>query len=245
MNKNIRYIRFGSFILFIVIMIAFLVRLGFWQLSRAEEKKLRLAQLSNNTQAPLHSLAKVSADDFGTKIVITGIFDSKKAVLLDNQIHEGRVGYRLFVPFSTQDHSLPILVDLGWIGAPKDRNTLPELAPLQGAFTVSGVLDSPSQRFVLDNTFTPSSFPLRVQRIELNAIARLSDSELMPFVLRAQTIDPVSSPIKTRYLPWQFTPTWTPVIMMPAKHYGYAVQWFLIAIAVFVGAMIWCKREIS
>ncbi len=245
MNKDIRHIRFGSFILFIVIMIAFLIKLGFWQLSRADEKKTRLAQLSDNAQAPLHSLANVSDNKLGATMVITGKFDPKNTVLLDNQIHEGRVGYRLFVPFSTQNHSLPILVDLGWIVAPQDRNRLPEIPPITGTFTVSGVLDSPSQHFILDDEITPSSFPLRVQRIELDAIARLSDSKLMPFVLRAQTIDPIATQTVATYLPWQFTPIWTPVVMMPAKHYGYAAQWFLMAMAVSIGAIIWCKREVS
>src|SRR3546814_5133155 len=78
-----------------------------------------------------------------------GRFVDAPAVLLDNQQRDERPGvrvYRVFQPAATG--AAPLLVELGWLPLPGDRQ-LPEVQRPSGEMQVAGMLAPPPQHGIL------------------------------------------------------------------------------------------------
>ena len=75
--------------------IGVLVKLGFWQLDRAEEKQLLFADYESqqtNEARPLSSIKDLNADKHRfTYVSVIGEFQPAPVLLLDNQIQDGTV----------------------------------------------------------------------------------------------------------------------------------------------------------
>lgn len=63
-------------------------------------------------------------------------------VLLDNQLHDGRAGVRVYQLAVPDGVPGSVLVDLGWLPLPADRK-LPRIVALTGMQTVQGLLSAP------------------------------------------------------------------------------------------------------
>lgn len=94
------------------------VALGNWQTRRAEEKRALGAQLEN--------------------ISVAGTFLAKYTVLLDNKLRAGKAGYEVVTPLLPVGSPASILVNRGWIEAPRTRDRLPELRTPQGEVRIGG-----------------------------------------------------------------------------------------------------------
>jgi len=79
------------------------VLLGNWQTRRAEEKRAAAARLES--------------------VSLTGTFLPKYTVLLDNKLHAGKAGYQVVTPLQADGGA--VLVNRGWVEAPKTRERLP------------------------------------------------------------------------------------------------------------------------
>lgn len=203
-------------------------------MSRGAEKAALLEDLAINGQQTLISLPVFAEGDKGKAVSLSGVFEQKYSVLLDNQTHQGRVGYRWFVPF--QSGGGWVLAELGWVAAPASRSELPTLPDLSSLASLGGVLDLPSARIVLQET-GESGWPLRVQTIDLSALEQAMEITLSPWVVRVNAVSRAGSAT-----PLPATPVWEPVVMQPEKHYAYAAQWFGLALVVVVGVGIWWRR---
>lgn len=239
--------RVMSFALVTLVFFSLLIKLGFWQLGRAVEKEALWMQMSTSLQKPLQSLpllTEINATNLsslkGASISLSGQFLTNQSLLLDNQIYQSKVGYRWFVPLALAGYDFLILVDLGWLLAKSDRKVLPQLPKLDGSYFIQGTLDLPSKPFLLKKSPLLADFPKRVQSIDLALLAEFYQKPLYPFVLRAKQLKTDNRSI----LPWEFTPQWNPVVMKADKHYGYALQWFGLAIVLLIGFIIWGKKEL-
>ncbi|WP_269748100.1 SURF1 family protein [Enterovibrio coralii] len=168
-SSRVRRIRRVGFLVFTLAMTALLVKLGSWQISRAEEKAALLAQLDTRKHTVLSTLDVNNTDLKGFGVALAGQFEGENSILLDNQTLNGQVGYRWIVPFQHQGHW--ILVELGWIAAPARRDELPALPPLDSNLVVKGVLDTPSDRVVLKQDISEDRWPLRVQSVEIDPLS--------------------------------------------------------------------------
>jgi len=61
-----------------------------------------------------------------SRVYIEGFYDPAQQVLIDNQINNGKVGYKIYTPFY-YDQDKAIFVDRGWISQGKTRNDLPNI----------------------------------------------------------------------------------------------------------------------
>lgn len=202
-------------VIILLVVVAILVRLGFWQLQRADEKVQLLAQQQTQpvlTGADLvyeKSLAKLNHSQIKTK----GRILTDHIWLLDNQVHQGRVGYKVLTELElSKFKQFKIMVDWGWIPAEKQRSQLPNIELPSTVVEVSGLLKTDNfTQFVLAEA-TESGWPRRIQS--------LAELELPLGVIYAKTN-------KAGTLPQ----TYKVVVMPPEKHKAYALQWFLLAIA--------------
>lgn len=219
-----------GFILFTVAVLVTLVKLGLWQMSRAQEKETLSSALKYRSEQMYYSLASLPSDPRWYSLTLHGVFDHSKAVLLDNQLYRGRPGYHVLYPFVADQEW--VLVNLGWIAAPAYRDQIPVLPEHHGELRISGVIAPPSQLLELKTESLGPDWPLRVQNLHIEPLGEKMGLPLKPWILQIDSDNPIA-----------LQQTWTPVVMGPQKHYAYAVQWFLLALAVSGLASWWLKRS--
>ena len=211
-----------------------LVKLAFWQYDRGFEKEQRLTrieQLNQRSPLTLNEVVQLSkAKQFNGKesvndfpVTIEGQFNGDYVFLLDNQVENRSLGYRVLQVVQTKTHA--VLVNLGWVQGSIDRNILPEVTPFQGQYNFKGHVRVVEQGIMLtEQDFTKPSWPLRVQQIELKKfsalISPLIDKPLLPFVIY---VDPEES--------LGYKKNWHPIVMPAEKHFGYSFQWAALALA--------------
>lgn len=217
---------------------ALFASLGSWQLGRMHEKQAML-DAAAQTVAGQRSVPLSAAGDTARLRDYDwaegeGRFLDVPAVLLDNQQRNGRAGVRVYHAFQP-DGAPPLLVELGWLGLPADR-TMPSLAPPPGRQHLRGLLaPPPSGGLAPASPSATGPGDVLVLRLEPAALAAaLALPALPPRVLRLDPALPIGHARDLEVLP---------NTLPPAKHLGYAVQWFGLALTVLVVALILTFRR--
>jgi surfeit locus 1 family protein len=230
--KNIRL----PWLIFTLLVFALLVKLAFWQWSRADLKQRRLDNIANYAQQQALSLTQVLSlmqsnqpeqyDINDLLLTLEGEFDAEHLLLLDNQTNQGKLGYRVLQVLTVPPYAL--LVNLGWVAGSINRNILPDIEAIAGQHRMLGHIRVPELGIVLaEQSFKEIQWPLRIDRIELDKISKIVGKQLLPFVLYLDKKELLG-----------FEKNWQPIVMPPEKHRAYAFQWFSLAIAWLV-LMIW------
>lgn len=207
--------------LLVLVLLPVLVGLGFWQLSRADEKRELLAVHEARRSAAPVSLATLErAPDLAyVRVRLHGHFDERHSLLLDNRIRNGQAGVEVLQPFYDQGSGLWVLLNRGWLPWP-DRRITP-------AFTTP---DSPLELFAsvyvplgeglrLQQDPAPGGWPRLVTAVKPQALWQQLGRGGLAYELRLEAG------------PASFQGDWPVVSMSPDKHLGYAVQWFALAAA--------------
>jgi cytochrome oxidase assembly protein ShyY1 len=216
-----------------VLVFSALVKLGFWQNSRALEKEQRLARIEQlKSQNPLSlqqvNLLAVNENINDMPVAIEGVFDEKSVFLLDNQVNKGRLGYRAYQVLIAEQQA--VLVNLGWVQGSINRQELPNVKSLLGKHLIHGNVRLIEVGIQLqEQVFSDLQWPLRIQQVELDKFSTLINRQLLPFVIYLDVDEKIG-----------FEKNWQPIVMPPEKHRAYAFQWFSLAIAWFI-LMVWAK----
>jgi cytochrome oxidase assembly protein ShyY1 len=162
-------------------------------------------------------------------------------VLLDNQTSEGRSGvrvYRVFQPGVLQVGAAatpPVLVELGWLPLPGDR-TLPRIDSFAATTQVSGLLAPPPSAGLAAAIVSPQA--------DGNLLATSLDRAVLSTALKLPTLAPrvlrLDPALKIGY---QRDLDILPNTLPPERHLGYAVQWFGLALAVLITALVLTLRK--
>ena len=220
-----------------LLLVPLLLALGLWQLQRAEQKQQLLDRLA--TGAPLSSLPNTHhtssdlLDQLPLAVKLDARLDTQAALLLDNRIRDGKVGYEILLPFEAQSDGTVGIVNLGWIEAPLQRQQLPDVAallrPLEArTLVLDAMLVRPDSgtALVLGDDKWAQGWPKRIQQPDLPRLEALLQTDLYPALLRL-TVPVIDTDTR-----------WTASVMPPSKHLGYAVQWFGLALAL-IGCLWW------
>ena len=204
---------------------ALLCGLGFWQLERAAGKEAREIAFAAARAVVLDETALARAPYEFARVEVDGRYDGKHQFLQDNRTHRGRAGYHVLTPFVTARHGA-VLVNRGWVPAHPDRISLPEIVAPGGELRLKGTARLPREDlFVLGDTgYAASGWPRVVQRVEIEAMQRSLGYPLATWLVALDRTAPHG------YVrDWKAAPGLT-----PARHRGYAFQWFALATALFV-----------
>ena len=221
-----------------LVLIVLFASLGRWQLARMDEKQAMIDQVAATLQArqplPLaaaHDAARARGFDWAQG---EGAFTDAPAVLLDNQQRDGRPGVRVYRVFAP-DGAAPLLVELGWLPLPGDR-TLPQPEAIPGPQRVAGLLAPPPAGGLAEglSTPTPAGDVLAVRLDAPGLPGLLGLDALPPRVLKLDPDLPLGYARDLDVLP---------NTLPPQKHLGYAVQWFGLAAAVLVTALVLTFRS--
>ena len=217
----------ASFSIFFVIVFVFL---GVWQIERAAHKEGLLLAFNSEQESPPIRLTSQSPD--WSRVFVDGIFDSSRQILIDNQIHKGKVGYKIFTPFRFDDNKI-VLVDRGWVAQGQSRSDLPQLNILEKKSRIIATVTSPEQGVLAGSELLTNEWPRVSQTKAVEVIASAFKEPILDIVL---VLDPGSSQI-TEFIQIK------PFAITPVKHYGYAMQWFTMSI-VLLGMFLYAlKRE--
>jgi len=221
--------------LFSLLCLISFINLGFWQLDRKEEK---IALLEND----LHFRSQIgSRPEFidqnrvlsGTPLILQGTFDDRVILLLDNRIHKGVVGFEVHQLFHDES-ALNFIINRGFIPRGRTRSS-PLDIPLMHNEMVSirgHIYKAPKNPYLRKIEKLNYDFPQIVQSIDINILSNELQLGLFPFVVRLQEDQLGALPR-----------SWVVSNMTPEKHQGYALQWFLMALAVFVAWIFFTFRR--
>ena len=206
------------------------VFLGVWQIERAANKEGLLQDFNSEQESPPTRLTSQSPN--WSRVFVDGVFDSSRQILIDNQIHNGKVGYKIFTPFRFDENKI-VLVDRGWIGQGQSRSDLPQLNILEKKSRIIATVTSPEQGVLAGSELLTNEWPRVSQSKAVEVIASAFNEPILDIVL---VLDPGSSQI-TEFIQIK------PFAITPVKHYGYAMQWFTMSI-VLLGMFLYAlKRE--
>ena len=222
-------------------LLALLLRLGFWQLNRADEKAAFLDNQQTKMryeQAAIADLLTSGEDIRYRRVVLQGYYDLEHQILMDNQVHQGKVGYFVLTPFILTATGQSVLINRGWVVMNKDRRQLPNIDfnPAQGELSLTGIINHfPQVGLVLEGADEPSQgWPTVVQLINQDKISKKLQQTILNFQVQLSAEQPYG------YLREWAVHTRIP----PEKHIAYAFQWFALAVTLTLLALwLSCRTQ--
>jgi surfeit locus 1 family protein len=222
-------------VLFFVTLMSFM---GFWQLSRAKQKQQLLELLDAKNITQISNPEQIKSLPRYANIEMRGSFLNQPQLVLDNQIHDGVRGYHIFTPFQLENSDFFLMINRGWIAQNDFSNAA--LAIDDELRTISGQLNtSPQVGFQLGE--------IELQDSNIQMITYYENQKVSEFLHQqlCQSLNCLVSPKIVWLNPNDmagFKRDWKPIIMMPEKHIGYAVQWFLMVIVLIAIFIFWLKK---
>lgn len=219
--------------LLVAVVVATCVRLGFWQLSRLEQRReLNAGIAARLEREPIGDIARLT-DTAGLAYRVAtarGLFDNDRYIVLPGRSHQGVPGVYLIMPLRLANRRDALLVNRGWLPSP-DAATIDA--------TDFAVRDSAAVRGLV------LPFPGRAQSLaQRDAVARdtafrhvwfaIDERALraqFPYPLLNVMIQQLRSSADTARYPVRLGPP--PLDEGP--HLGYALQWFAFAVIGVVG----------
>ena len=213
-----------------------LLSLGFWQLDRANEK--------TNIEKLIHKKQQEKVIVFNNNLnlvdknyhllKLTGRYNNNIQFIYDNQTYNSQVGYNVLTAFNIINSSKIILINRGFIPWGDDRNKLADININNDLVDIIVQISIPKIRLELKETLTTSTqYPIIIQSLNISRLAKISKLNLYLVIgLLAEN---------QRY---GFIRKWQPFYGgSVAKHIGYAIQWFLMAVVLVVISFLWFIRK--
>ena len=209
--------------------LALLLSLGFWQVDRAQQKTTLLTLADSKDKEP--QLIRQVPSDWNAlnyqSVRLQGEWLPAQSFLVDNRVYKRQVGYELLTPFRLGDGSL-VMVNRGW--QPK-QSASAELA--EDSDTVGGVVYLPSRGYAIGEAIAVADeWPAVSLYLDLEAFSARLQKPLQPVVLVVDKADKNA-----------LIPIWTPVVSGPERHWGYAAQWFGLALVLMIFGVIWARKS--
>ena len=206
--------------------------LGVWQIDRGYKKKELENTFLERQSQPVKEIKynTFEISDLYRNVVLEGKY-LDQIFLLDNKIHNGKPGLKVFSPFESINESL-VLVSRGWIEF-EDRSNLPMIKTERNALKIQGILRSESKDFILENDNMKKNInPILVQTINLDELSNYLGKPLSPYILELSELSKSA-----------FVKTWQPINLSSFRHFGYAVQWFGLGLVLIIGYLFFLRKE--
>lgn len=206
----------------IAIAIIVCIRLGFWQLERANQKKRMLQQHQQLAEQKPKALSKKSKPHQYEPAQLTGWF-LPSLLYLDNQHYQHHFGYDIISPFQARN-GLVVLVNRGWVAGDVTRQSLPQIETPKQLMTIKGYVYYPSSKALRlgPQLEIKQGDRYLLQQVDIDAFQSLFPLSLAKYTLRMQ---PGNN---------DFVRAWPIVSMSPNRHVGYAIQWFAMAVCLLI-----------
>jgi surfeit locus 1 family protein len=228
--------------LLVVAAVVGMVRLGFWQIDRREERAAFNARLLAQIEAlPLDLNQQLPVDKLYDmeyrQITARGVYDPNNEIVLRNQVYEHRPGYHVLTPLRLSGSEHSVLVDRGFIpldeGSPEARAKYAQ----PGEVELRGIIKRPQNQRIFgvpDPTLTPDQDRLDAwNAVNLIRIQQQVDYPLLPVYVQLAPAPTAAAAGEVAAGPPY------PNVDVPevteGSHMGYAMQWFAFAAILGLG----------
>jgi surfeit locus 1 family protein len=184
------------------------IALGQWQDGRADEKRAAAAAVQRAS--------------------VAGSFVGRHTVLLDNKVRHKQPGYEVVTPLRLDGSAEHVLVNRGWIAAPRTREVLPDVRTPPGPVRIEGVVRERLPRLLVQGEAKGS---VR-QTLDIASFAAETGLRLQPRIIEQH------SPLEDGLLR-----EWARPDAGIDKHRSYALQWYsLAALAAALGIVFSLRK---
>ena len=216
----------------LIICIPLFIKLGLWQYGKAQ-KQLIVQAAYQTAKTSLALDLPLQLESYEPlkykKVAVTGHYETKYQLLLDNQVEDQRVGFHVITPFKIEGSTQYVLVDRGWILGNDTHTDLPNVTTPTSKLEVVGQVWLPSTKiFTLeanpDNNANKSQFAAWQPVWQNMDMARYKQSvpiSVLPVVIRLDSRSTAGGFVRNWQIPTDRITT----------NLGYAYQWFGFAIA--------------
>ena len=226
-----------------LLLIPTMIRLGFWQMHRYEERTARNQLVSDALHAPPVPVERmtspghtVSRDERYRRVTATGTFDTAHEVVVRRRVNsDEEVGFHVLTPLVLTDGKV-LMVNRGWIPADGPSQTaFPKIpAPPAGKVTVTGRL-MPDETTAASGIKNLQGLPDRqIMLINSEREAERLGAEVLGGYIAQTAPEPKGDTPE---------PIGAPGDEDAALNYAYAIQWWLFAAGVPVGWFVLVRRE--
>ena len=203
------------FLVLVLSIIGLCTKAVFWQLERAKDKE-RLIERLKVGEGVITSPSDLMAINLRDRSYSVQLKvkrgETSPLIYLDNRIQDRKAGYEVFTEVSTIPGGTQLIVNLGWIAGLSSRDQLPSVE-IPSRFDLSGRWMAMTDGYLMSDSFAERvGGAVRVQSLR----GILSDEVVPGVVLATGILDRDSLGPSPR--------------MGPEMHYGYAFQWFLMAL---------------
>ena len=228
--------KYGVIAVFLV-GLALLLTLGAWQLTRGLEKKdLETKLAERGGQYTLIDSKPETWRGIDHQLVeLEGEWILDKYFLLANRVHQGQVGYEVYQPFRLTDDSY-IMVNRGWVSQQESKALVGESVG-DGKHQIKGHLYIPQAGFTLGPAMMNEDkighhWPKVMQYFDQAAISEALSYNVSSPVLVVDEASPAS-----------LVRIYQPTVMGSNRHFGYAFQWWALALTLVVFGLIWRNQS--
>lgn len=202
------------------------IRLGLWQLHKAEAKQALQAQFDRHL-ADVPVALPFTIDHLESwryrHVSISGEYDTRYQILLDNQVENETAGYHVITPMRLEGSEQRILVDRGWIPAPAEHSVIPRIETPSGTQHITGSVWLPSTKiFTLQAPQT--AWQTVWQNMDMERYMHSAPFKTLPLVIRLDANSPAGG----------FVRNWPRPAERVETNLSYAYQWFGFAVALVV-----------
>lgn len=192
---------------------------GNWQLDRAEQKLQRQAALEANLKQPPVDLGSVVPNEglLYRRVEASGSWLPQHAILIDNKVYHGVVGYQLVMPFRIAATGRIVLVKRGWLA--RSRYVAGLVQEFASGEQLRGVAVIPQQRYLELSQDTVSGSIW--QNLSLPRYRQQTGLDVAPIVIEESSAAADG-----------LVRDWPAPDAGVDKHRAYAFQWFCMAASV-------------
>ena len=226
----------------VIIGVFILIRLGIWQLNRLEERRAFNQHYLNQISAATIDLNSDSDEENLTdmeyrSVQVSGYYDFKNEIFLQNQAWQNQPGYRVVTPLVVEGTNKSVFIDRGWI-ALNDKETInqidsnyDDLQEIKGIIRLSkSGSDFQSNRNSNENS--QSDLFLYVNLDILNL--RINGDGLPVYIQIADDND--------NQKPYSEL---SEIEISEGPHMGYAIQWFFFASLLGLGYPFFVRKQLK
>jgi surfeit locus 1 family protein len=236
-GKTIRRFRPRILVVVIVMLVlVLLISLGNWQMDRSREKQSLLDRYELAPTLPVVGYSEVGSDwekyRFRT-IEVSGYYDERHQVLLENQVRNSQTGYMVLTPFYVENDNRVVMVNRGWLSQDAGAREIPAVSVSTDHRSLIGLINHPPEVGMRIGSLDDSraGWPKIVPYMDTDWLALQLGVEISPWII-----------LLDENAPDGYIREWMPSVRMPPeKHKGYAFQWYSLAIVLIflfvVGSM--------
>ena len=222
----------SKILIFAIIFVPITISLGLWQIERANEKKVIIANYDKLLVSTPIALQKEQSLENWQPIETVGAYQDL-VIYEDNAINSGKAGFKIYHLFQNGDGTF-IFVHRGFVERNLIKNNLPRIDTPVGKKNIKG-----TTLFKQNNTFVKN-----IEESDIRIIQEFNTSVLIERfpILKDRYLHPFLFNLDVRDAD-KFQPIEKPVNMTATKHIGYAIQWFGLCAALIILTIYAYRRK--